>query len=483
MEHILLSPDSNKHSTLFPTHDKVLLYHNIDHVICVERDLQLKAAKHYDQRGGHSPTFAGSHGMYFPYHLSDTIKRQINYLSSSTIFDRKISIVTPDILDQWENSLVIPYLRSFQVEKELATNNFDFWGIQPQITYLLKDKAQAKKILASHQIPTPEFRICKINNLIPTALSFAREIEKIYVENDVSQYPIGLFIKQASSDGGYGSYVIKPATANTYICLPNGKGELAQRVLSKQIALEKAKQHLHNTYNPQYGDSIVIERLVDIIDTPSIQFAIMEGEVQFICLSDQIINQGGTACVGTRSYHLRKIQHQYTIESYIDTLQEWFKIILNAACNKAKIKLKTITGVACLDLAIPGLIEQKIWQRRGYKIPPPLIIEINPRITNTTDALMTIARIQKQEISIPVLQDIQKNGFLAIDEIPLNTHKSETEVREQILRLDEEMYCHYNTRVILRMYDNPMGIIFAGSYVQKVAKIVMEKLKSGETEK
>ena len=102
------------------------------------------------------------------------------------------------------------------------------------------------------------------------------------------------------------------------------------------------------------------------------------------------------------------------------------------------------------------------------------IAECNPRWTNYTDAIMAVMAVNRKEQNISNMRTVIQEGIATVDKYHFPVEIDPREVRNCIFERDE-LLKHEGTRVICRMLDNPLGLIFAGDIdrgQQEVAAII-----------
>jgi hypothetical protein len=461
-----------KNELLFQKTPLGLGYHNVGRTGLLpgsDEATQTYIENHYGQRCGHIPLNADRIGVLVETD-NETIRTQMQYLSE--LYGRELHVFTRDSLKQQNlHTLIVPYVNMPQTEKIIASElQSDYWGLPAEMTYILKHKAKFYQVIeeiGSEQFVQPEYITVDIQNLVQPTVTFLKKIEEMYTTAGVNQdYPRGVMMRFSLSDGNYGCSLAYEYEDNI-IVVPNGDGTRTQSFTSWQEALIYSQQVISATMNPAKDPSIVVSRYIDFIDSPGLSLVMLEGYVQSLLWNGQLQKEGSKACIGTSSYvaktaQLQKIQQESEAET-----AEIFEQFLRQTAKKLKIDFNTIRGLANVDIIIPTEREKKVQRVLGKK-NKFYFAECNPRWTNYTDAIMTMIGIQRLDPTITSMQQIIAEGIYTIDKYQLPKGLDPAFVRTKIFEKDQKLQPE-GTRIIARMTDSPLGLIFAGD-IQRAEK-------------
>ena len=101
--------------------------------------------------------------------------------------------------------LIVPYINVPEAEKHIQTNlGAESWGMDAAMVGFLKNKADFYQFIDKFEFDgfrTPDYRIAHIADVSKEALNFMNTIEDIVQKAGVSQYPLGVMLRAAESDG------------------------------------------------------------------------------------------------------------------------------------------------------------------------------------------------------------------------------------------------------------------------------------------
>ena len=434
---------------------------------------------HYGQRCGHLPLDA-QRVCVLVHALTDEIHSHLKYLSQ--LFGKEIKAITPDQLQQEQKrfsecqALIVPYINVPETEKRIQTElGAESWGITGDMVSFLKNKADFYQFIDEFELDgfrTPDYRVVHIADLHKEALGFLNTIEDMVKKASVPQYPLGVMLRAAESDGNYGCCLVYEQK-NLVRVIPNGEVDYAAYYASWDEALTASQKHLAASMNQQKETRVVISRYLDMADSPGMSVVIMNGQVESLGWNGQLQKDGSKACIGTSTYRpanasLARLQQQYEGQTLA-----YFDAILRRAAQKCGVDFASMRGVANIDIMLPSDLEETLQKKRGYK-QSHYIAECNPRWTNYTDAIMTIIGVNRKKQTISNMKAVIQEGIVTIDKFFLPEGIDIQEVRECIFLKDEELQ-QDGTRIICRMAKKPMGLIFAGDInkaQQEVASII-----------
>ena len=133
---------------------------------------------------------------------------------------------------------------------------------------------------------------------------------------------------------------------------------------------------------------------------------------------------------------------------------------MRKTAEKCGIDFASLRGVANLDIMLPGALEKQL-QKQRKQVSANYLAECNPRWTNYTDAIMTVLGANGKEPTVDNMRAVIQAGICTFDKFPLPENVDPRIVRECISEKDDVLKAS-GTRMICRMTDNPMGLIFAG---------------------
>jgi len=339
----------------------------------------------------------------------------------------------------------------------------------------LKNKADFYQFIDVFELDgfrTPDYRVVHIADLHKEALGFLNTIEDMVKKASVPQYPLGVMLRAAESDGNYGCCLVYEQK-NLVRVIPNGEVDHAAYYASWDEALTVSQKHLAASMNQQKETRVVISRYLDMADSPGMSVVIMNGQVESLGWNGQLQKDGSKTWIGTSTYRpanasLARLQQQCEGQTRV-----YFDAILRRAAQKCGVDFASMRGVANIDIMLPSDLEETLQKKRGYK-QSHYIAECNPRWTNYTDAIMTIIGVNRKKQTISNMKAVIQEGIATIDKYYLSEDIDTQVVRECIFQRDEVLR-QSGTRIICRMAKKPMGLIFAGDInkaQQEVASII-----------
>jgi hypothetical protein len=443
------------------SYDVGIGWHNIGTVLRgAKSSVSESVANHYGQRCGHIPP-GEKVGILVP-ETTPVIRAQIEYLSHVT--HQQIAIYTlSDPLPS--GALVAPYINTQSTAEFIREKGARDWGLHPVLVEALKNKAAFHELvtnLAIHGVTVPEHTICDVQELQTACLKLAKDTHDSYTAVGCHNiYPVGLMIRAAESDGNYGGCSLKHnLTRNSVIFTSESEStELA----SWQDAIAKAHSYIEDSIDRNKEPRVVVSRLIDKLDSPGVSLMIQNGRMEHLGWNGQVVEPGGTACIGTGSYspnspELIKIHSQAEAESV-----EGLYRFLIATSRYLGIPIDQITGMVNFDLMIPGPMEQKYQQRLGNKAQI-LLAECNPRWTNYSDALALVAHALNFSLTTEGMRQVRDLGVLTQDKFKGNIREGVTvdQIRDTTLKVDRDL-SRTGSRVILRMaVPKTPGFVIAG---------------------
>src|SRR6266568_1366958 len=387
-------------TSLFGSHEQMKLgvgYHNVGTgVLRASNKTTVDYVEdHYGQRCGHLPLDAQRVCVLVNAH-TDEIHSHLKYLSQ--LFGKEINAITPDQLQQEQKrfserqALIVPYINVPETEKRIQTElGAESWGMKGDMVSFLKNKADFSK----------------------EALGFLNTIEDVVKKAGMSQYPLGVMLRAAESDGNYGCCLVYEENKLVRV-VPNGEVEHAAYYSSWREALAVSQKHITATMDQQKETRVVISRYIDMVDSPGMSVVIMDGRIESLGWNGQLQQNGSKACIGTSTYRpanasLARLQQQYEGRTLA-----YFDAILRQAAQKCGVDFASIRGVANIDIMLPSDLEETLQIKRGHKLSH-YVAECNPRWTNYTDAIMTIIGVNRKEQTISNMKAVIQEGIATID--------------------------------------------------------------------
>ncbi len=443
-------------------------FHNVGSGVLRASDMATikKIEAHYGARCGHIPLDAEVVRVLVQVH-TPAMQRQMAYLGH--LFGKDVQPVTAVELQsrsqdaKGERTLIVPYVNVPEAEQWIQHElQAESWGIVGDIVTILKNKADFYQLLdelAIDDLHTPDYQIAHIADLAQAASKFLGVIEDTLKAAGMTQYPLGVMLRAAESDGNYGCCLLYEKDQRVCV-VQDGDAEHALSYASWQEALLISQQHLASAMNPQKETRVVMSRFLDLLDSPGMSVVVLDGQVVSLGWNGQLQKEGSKACIGTGTYspkdaHLARLQ-----QTYEGLMAARFEELLRKTARRCGVDFATLRGVANLDIMLPGPLEVRLQQQRGQQ-PGFFIAECNPRWTNYTDAIMTIIGAQRQAGTIRNMQAVIQQGIQTIDKYALPQQCDPEVVRECIAQRDA-LLRRDGVRIICRMANNPMGIIFAG---------------------
>jgi len=422
---------------------------------------------HYGQRCGHLPLDA-QRVCVLVNARTDDIQSHLEYLSR--LFGKEIAAITADELQQEQKRfshrqvLVVPYINVPETEKRIQTElGAESWGMTGNMVSFLKNKAQFYLFvdeLGLEGFQTPDYRIVHIADLSKEALHFLDTTEDVLKKASVPQYPLGVMLRAAESDGNYGCCLVYEQK-NLLRLIPNGEVEHATYYASWDEALTASQKHLAATMNQQKETRVVVSRYLDLADSPGMSVVIMNGRVESLGWNGQLQQNGSKACIGTSTYRPANASLARLQQEFEGRTLAYFEALLRQAAQKCGVDFASIRGVANIDIMLPGELEETLQKKRGHK-QAHYIAECNPRWTNYTDAILTIIGVNRKDQTISNMRTVIQEEIATIDKYHLPESIDPGAVRECIFQRDEILKQN-GTRIICRMAKKPMGFIFAGN--------------------
>jgi hypothetical protein len=438
-----------------------------------------KIEAQYGERCGHIPLDAERIRVLVSARTAD-IQTHMGYLSQ--LYGKEVRAITSDELSyeqeasSGQQALVVPYVNVPEAEQRIQGElGAESWGLVGKMVNVLKNKADFYQLIDEFDLDgfrTPDYQVATIDNLTREALGFLSKTEELIKNAGIAEYPLGVMLRAAESDGNYGCCLVYEQDG-LVIVVEDGDADHAASYTDWNEALTVAQKHLAYTMNSQREERVVISRFLDLADSPGMSVVIMDGRVESLRWNGQLQKEGSKACVGTSTYRPKNAYLARLQQAYEDQTAAFFETLLRKTAQKCGVDFASLRGVANLDIMIPSKLEAELQQKRGQK-PTHYLAECNPRWTNYTDAIMAIIGASRREQTISNMRTVIQEGIFTIDKYQLPENVDPRIVRELIFKRDDVLK-QDGTRIICRMAKNPLGLIFAGNVEkaqQEVASIV-----------
>lgn len=450
-------------------YEKGFGYHNLPDVLSSASDEVLDVIQHqYGARCGHVPLTDVKESMVMVRRHDQRADRHFDYLTD--IYGKKITPKTGDeIADEIsrhpERSIIgVPYINHPDTENLIRSMNAEVWGLPSKMVKQLKNKADFHSLITSAEIKglhVPDYRIVNVNNMVEGSEEFLRsKVSGLYEKYNMDSYQRGIMVRAAESDGNYGAGIIRQE--NGYkVFYPDGRRENAKKFVHWGDAFRACQSYIRGTIDPEKEQRVVISRYMDVLDSPGMSVAIMEGKVVSLGWNGQL--QRGTACVGTSAYEPKDDYSRFMRETQEHATAEGFKKLLRHSAAKMNVDFDKISGFANIDLMIPGEKERELQQKR-YGEARLYLAESNPRITNWTDAVQTGVAADRLPQTIVSMKRVIANGIKAEDKYEMPESVDPEKLRDEVYRIDAQLKEQSGTRIIVRMpVRRTMGVIFMGN--------------------
>lgn len=447
-------------------------WHNVGKVLRASDPLTVKGVEHqYGSRIGHFPE--AKQVALLVRVTTPEIEAHVKYISET--LGIPIRVISPDQLRQLvenaDDTVVVPYINTPENRHVIDNTKVRMWGLPPEMVSMLKNKAESNTDIAQKEISffrVPECEVCDISDLDQVAPECLSKIENAYAEIGMqNDYPLGIVIRFAESDGGYGNAEIYDEAGEVRVIINGNIAEPQHRMGNSKSAdswkeaIAYAKNELLKSMNTQKESRVVVSRRIDFADSPGLSLVIVEGEVLSLGWNGQVLR--GKSCVGTCNYEPKNEHTRRMQEEYEGATTEAFEYYLRTVADDLGIDFRSITGVVNADLLIPGELEREFLRRTERNSDEIYVVEINPRFTNWTDALLLVAWLQKYEKTFNGLRQARNRGVLTIDKYKNGSTIRDIEAfREGIIELDGRLKRLNGSRAYLRMPTSEPGLVIVG---------------------
>ncbi|MBV9706180.1 MAG: hypothetical protein JO125_02075 [Chloroflexi bacterium] len=440
-----------------------------------------KIEHYYGERCGHLPLTARNVRLLVET-PNDAIHSQMVYLSH--LFGKKMQAVGfsdlyKEVQISGHSPLVVPYLNAPETEQLLhETLGANIWGLPGKMVQVLKNKAMFHQLVDELQLEgvftLPHYTATHIRDVTCTAWRFLHEIENLYTQAGLSNsYPLGIVLRSAESEGSYCCCLIYEQEGR--ILIINGDADSPHYCANWSEALEMAQKFLLEVMNLQEETRVILSRYLDMLDSPGLSLVILDGQVESLGWNGQLQMGNSKACLGTSSYKPKSKHLLYLQQKYEEETASFFATLLKKTAEKCGLEFAKLRGIANIDLMLPSELELHL--RRANKQKAAIYIaECNPRWTNYTDAIMTVLGATQRVPTVHHMRAVIEEGIFTVDKHNLPDSIDPRMIRERLLERNEHMR-HNGARVICRVTNNPMGLIFTGNIQrasQCLASIVQE---------
>lgn len=458
-----------------------LSLHNVGGLLpLAERKFGGEVDEHYGPRSGANDYAATSKGIIVTGAPTDILQSHAKYLGivyqdpSFKVYTlTDLAQITANLKPGDTKPLVVPYYNGGESVRNIAAMGAETWGLPFELSETLKNKISFHELVTELGIDgfeVPEYKKSSKDEYVQKSLELLRETKDMYQQYGLAdRYPLGVMIRLEESDGNYGSSRVKQEPDGRISITPDGKIEATKFVDIKgnsvdawnsawTEALLKSKDLMYKNVDAAKEPGIIISRYLDIVDSPGLSTVFMDGDNYPLGWNGQLQVNGSTATVGTHSYvpktaFLEAMQNQYEDQS----AAAFTTFLKRVAEEKLHIPFDSIRGIANIDVMIYGRLEQELREKMGKK-QGYYVAESNPRWTNFTDAIMAAIGATGRVPSVNSMKEIIREEICNVDSVPL---KGATvfDVRAHVQALDSRDAKH---RIIVRMPDDPMGVILLG---------------------
>jgi|GEM_PF-4222009 len=398
-----------------------------------------------------------------------------------------------------DKAVFLPYIR---LTDEPLESSIDWirYGLPPQVTIKLKDKAYIHRWLVSRGLArhTPNHIACDATYIPRFGKRMLREIITMYEDLEMrTRYPVGLMIRGALSDGNYAMAAIVEAITDMtirdvsikkgqWMLKPNGKSEDLEIFDTAGEALVRVREHIRHENNRDIDDRVVMSRLIDLDASPGLCAAVVNNQIFDFPFNGQYMEPGNTACTGTTTFSAAlgiDVAQTYT-RDYLQQSQELLHDILNRFFEEYNVQ--NLYAMLNMDVMVIGDLERELHQRalampdvgntylnnlgttdhqyapRIYNPAEILFAEVNPRDTNWTIAMKAVLQSMRLPCTVENLEMVGSGEhvqILARDHWELPAGITVKEARNLLTKFHQEVLQTNHEGFIVRMSDNPMGVI------------------------
>ncbi len=331
--------------------------------------------------------------------VSDAVAGQIDYLRE--LSGQPLESFSPaDIqrtVDEGARTLVTPYLNPTSQEKFLQDLGTEIFGLPGMMTDALNNKAESHALVeefGSDIFKVVEHSVVESHEIGRVGNQFLMEIVDDYQEKGLLDAyhkadSIGLVLRAADSDGGYGNCIVRlVGDIWTVDAFPD------EQFSSSHEALSKAEDFF-GKMNTSVESRILMSRLIDEEEAPGLSVVVSNGHVMSLDWNGQIKDRDAS-CVGTSRYIPKNEHCEALYEEFKDSIVEQYGEFLQFVADKQGISFNDIRAITNVDLMMPSPLEVEYQRLSGQK-PHPLIAEFNGRLTEYTDAVIGGAHFNEEE--------------------------------------------------------------------------------------
>jgi len=428
-------------------------------------------AAFYGSRCAHIPDNSDATGVIVEEKTSRIVEHYAKYVSQTLQIPLEVEDIST-LNGIHKGALVVPFINTTHVEQQFRSRGLEVWGLPGNVVDIHKNKADCHDLINELSIPgieTPDHRIVQIDQFNKESHKYLKDIRQQYEDTGMDDYPVGLMIRSAESDGNYGGCFVRQVD-NGFTLTKNGSDEEKLLFASEEEALKAAHTYLSSTgnaYSEKEGKvvepRVVVSRLMDLADSPGQSAVILNGDIVTLPWNGQVQEENSTACSGTTSYapgteYLREIHRREEVPT-----TEAFTKFIDASLQKFGHDKEKVNAVINVDYMIPGPREVE-FQRRLKQKAGITIAEINPRFTNWTDALLFVAGANQESKSINTIMRTIDAGVYTQDKFHFPEGTDMSFARTRIAEIDHILKAE-RTRVLVRMIDEQhttMGLVFSG---------------------
>lgn len=418
---------------------------------------------HYGMRAGHIPD-AAKIGVIVQQPTQEVVE-QADYLSG--LFGKRVHVLDEAELARHSSPLVVPYINTPETSRRIEEKAI-VWGLPSPIVDRLKNKAESTDLAKQLGIDLPDFKICETEEILEAGIFLVKQTKAAYEQAGlISDYPVGVIIRAAESDGGYGNAeLFENGKSITVIC--NGEAKDAVDFSKWNEALEYAKGAIVASVDSSTLDKrVVLSRRIDIEASPGLSIFIKDGEYYSLGWNSNVQQSDhGKASVGTTTFKPNSEYARRVQEIHEEKTARQLATLVWETAKATTTQGNEITGFVNLDMLIPGALERRYLQLKGRGSDLVYFCEVNPRLTNWTDALLLTLWVTQGKQTFEAMYSAAKRGVLTLDKVPVRS-KNPQILRDRVLAADQELAEQYDSRLILRMPKTPTaGVVIIGNTAQ-----------------
>lgn len=296
-----------------------------------------------------------------------------------------------------KRKLVVPYVNSPDEEAYLHSLGAEIFGPPAQLFAQLNDKVKFHDwAVAYTREVNPEFAVIKHKNVTTGAIAadgplFMQEIiedyDKASLLNDyIKKDGLGVVLRGGDSEGGFGIAKIRYRHKKRQWTVDTAPDKTFTRYAD---AFAKAQQFFESMNG---GDDypVVMNRFMDVEDSPAESMLIADGHVFSLGWNGQMQEGEDTSCIGTIPYTPQTEQSRKVYTALHERTAPDYAAFIAWVAAKIGIKFNDLRMIVNQDMMMPSELEL-VFQKRKHE---PLHIpraELNFRLSERTDAIVGAA--------------------------------------------------------------------------------------------